>query len=205
YKYLLNDAWESSEYITDDIVFIPREMLEKDNISLLEEVKIESNAISIKATGNEVEDNLNKNMYTVNNTVEDNELKFINRFKEVARTDFKLFYDEKDLYNFHTAMKIGSLVILSGLSGTGKSKLVKAYAKALQLSKEQLNFISVRPFWQDDSDLLGYADTINSIYRAGDSGLIDTLIEAENNKDKLYLVCFDEMNLAKVEHYFSQF
>ncbi|EOS8040470.1 AAA family ATPase, partial [Enterococcus hirae] len=102
-------------------------------------------------------------------------------------------------------MKIGSLVILSGLSGTGKSKLVKAYAKALQLSKEQLNFISVRPFWQDDSDLLGYADTINSIYRAGDSGLIDTLIEAENNKDKLYLVCFDEMNLAKVEHYFSQF
>lgn len=204
-KYLLNDAWESSEYITDDIVFIPRELLERDSISLLELVKTESNTLSIKATSNEVDNKLNQDMHNVNDTIEDNELKFMKRFKEVTRNDFNLFYDEKDLYNFHTAMKIGSLVILSGLSGTGKSKLVKAYAKALQLGKEQLNFISVRPFWQDDSDLLGYADTLNSIYRAGDSGLIDTLIEAENNKDKLYLVCFDEMNLAKVEHYFSQF
>ncbi|EAC5532304.1 ATPase [Listeria monocytogenes] len=102
-------------------------------------------------------------------------------------------------------MKGDSLVVLSGLSGTGKSQLVTAYAKALQLSPSQLKFISVRPFWEDDSDLLGYADTVNSVYRPGDSGLIDVLIEASNDPNNLYLVCFDEMNLARVEHYFSQF
>lgn len=89
--------------------------------------------------------------------------------------------------------------------GTGKSQLIKAYSKALQLGENQLNFITVRPFWQDDSDLLGYADTVNSVYRPGDSGLIETLISASKNPDSLYLVCFDEMNLARVEHYFSQF
>ncbi|MBC1578723.1 AAA domain-containing protein [Listeria seeligeri] len=97
------------------------------------------------------------------------------------------------------------MVILAGLSGTGKSKLVRAYSKVLQLDEGQLNFVSVRPFWEDDSDLLGYPDTINSVYRPGDSGLTDALIDAGKNRDKLYLICFDEMNLARVEHYFSQF
>ncbi|WP_221770359.1 McrB family protein, partial [Listeria seeligeri] len=119
--------------------------------------------------------------------------------------EFNLFYDEKDLFNFHTSLKVGSLVILAGLSGTGKSKLVRAYSKVLQLDEGQLNFVSVRPFWEDDSDLLGYPDTINSVYRPGDSGLTDALIDAGKNRDKLYLICFDEMNLARVEHYFSQF
>ena len=134
----------------------------------------------------------------------DEELEFVERFNS-AVNEANLYYEEKDLYNFHTAMKVGNLVILAGLSGTGKSQLIKAYSKALQLGENQLNFITVRPFWQDDSDLLGYADTVNSVYRPGDSGLIETLISASKNPDSLYLVCFDEMNLARVEHYFSQF
>ncbi|TKH01458.1 ATPase [Peribacillus simplex] len=105
-------------------------------------------------------------------------------------------------------MKTGNLVILAGMSGTGKSKIVNCYAEALGL-EDRGNFkkIPVRPFWQDDSDLLGYLDVLNNIYRPGDSGLIDFLVDAdkEENKDKLYIVCFDEMNLARVEHYFSQF
>ncbi|MBJ7639482.1 ATPase [Weissella confusa] len=108
-------------------------------------------------------------------------------------------------------MKTDGMVILSGLSGTGKSKLVTEYANALQISsgdngsRSQVRFVSVRPFWADDSDLLGYADTVNNIYRPGDSGLIDTLIDAQDNPDDLFIVVFDEMNLARVEHYFSQF
>jgi 5-methylcytosine-specific restriction endonuclease McrBC GTP-binding regulatory subunit McrB len=114
-------------------------------------------------------------------------------------------YETKDLINFHTAMKSSTLVILAGMSGTGKSKLVELYGNALGLKENQLRIIPVRPSWTDDADLLGYVDLIHNVYRPGDCGLIDTLIEAEQNEDGMYIVCFDEMNLARVEHYFSQF
>lgn len=132
------------------------------------------------------------------------EEEFLQEFKVKTR-ELGLFYSEKDLYNFHIAMKTQSLVILAGMSGTGKSQLVNAYAKALRLPTSQVNFISVRPSWTDDSDLIGYPDTLHNVYRPGDSGLVNTLIRAENEKENLFIVCFDEMNLARVEHYFAQF
>lgn len=119
-----------------------------------------------------------------------------------------LIYEEKQVVNFHTALKTRRLVILSGASGTGKSQLVYNYAQSLGIiTKEthQFKMIPVKPNWKDDTDLIGFLDTINNIYRPSESGLLDVLLEAKNNLDKLYLVCFDEMNLAKVEHYFSQF
>ncbi|WP_438317192.1 McrB family protein [Sporosarcina sp. FA9] len=115
-----------------------------------------------------------------------------------------LFYEDKDLYNFHTSIKNGNIVILAGMSGTGKSKLVQCYSEALQLSKDQLLFIPVRPYWQDDSDVIGYLDTMNNVYRPGDSGLVNLLIQAQNSPNDMFVVCFDEMNIARVEHYFSQ-
>ena len=124
-----------------------------------------------------------------------------------------LFYNMKDFVNFHTAVKCNSLVILSGLSGTGKSALVDIYARALGMSnttepdENRMLFIPVRPSWNDDSDLLGYVDLVHMVYRASDSGFVDFLVRSQKdeNKDKLFIVCFDEMNLARVEHYFSQF
>ncbi|WP_153732789.1 McrB family protein [Sporosarcina obsidiansis] len=122
-----------------------------------------------------------------------------------------LILEEKQIVNFHTALKTRRLVILSGPSGTGKSQLVFNYAHSLGLMKKvnkdthQFKMIPVKPNWRDDTDLIGFLDTINNIYRPSESGLIDTLIEAKDNRDKIYLICFDEMNLAKVEYYFSQF
>ncbi|KOS63814.1 AAA family ATPase [Lysinibacillus sp. FJAT-14222] len=132
------------------------------------------------------------------------EEQFMEAFNERCITN-ELYYDPKDLYNFHTAMKTGSLVILAGMSGTGKSKLVQCYADALDLKKEQQLFIPVRPYWQDDADVIGYLDILNNVYRPGDSGLVNILIHAYNNPDQMHIVCFDEMNIARVEHYFSQF
>lgn len=133
------------------------------------------------------------------------EQKIMERFKESAESK-GLYFDDLDLYNFHTAMKTGNMVILAGMSGTGKSKIVDCYGEALGLKENgRLLKIPVRPFWQDDSDLLGYLDVLNNIYRPGDSGLIDFLKEAKDKPDDMFIVCFDEMNLARVEHYFSQF
>lgn len=124
-----------------------------------------------------------------------------------------LFYSINDFVNVHTAIKCSNLVILSGLSGTGKSALVDIYARALGINytanpeENRLLFIPVRPSWNDDADLLGYVDLVHMVYRASDTGFVDFLVKAQKdeNKNKMFIVCFDEMNLARVEHYFSQF
>lgn len=122
-----------------------------------------------------------------------------------------LYYSMKDFVNVHTAIKCSNLVILSGLSGTGKSKLVEMYAKALGINQSnnpdenRLLIIPVRPSWNDDSDLLGYVDLVHMVYRSSDTGFVDLLVNAQKDEKNMYIVCFDEMNLARVEHYFSQF
>ncbi|MGM9985665.1 MAG: McrB family protein [Bacillaceae bacterium] len=134
----------------------------------------------------------------------DKEWAFLAKFDAITKKN-RFYYDYKDLLNFHTSLKSSNLVILSGMSGTGKSKLVHMYAQALGIKEEQTLAIKVRPSWIDDSDLIGYLDVTTSRYYPGDSGLIQLLIDAERNQDKMYLVCFEEMNLGRVEHYFSQF
>lgn len=129
---------------------------------------------------------------------------FIEKFiDETKKNGF--IYAEQDLVNFHTAMKMSNLVILSGMSGTGKSRLVDFYRRALGIPEERAAIIPVRSAWTDDADLIGYADLMHMVYRPADSGLVNLLIDASKNRDQLYVVCFDEMNLARVEHYFSQF
>ena len=117
-----------------------------------------------------------------------------------------LYYSMSDFVNVHTSIKCNNLVILSGLSGTGKSAMVDIYAKALNLD-DRLLVIPVRPSWNDDADLLGYVDLVHNVYRPSDTGFVDFLVNSqkEENLGKMYIVCFDEMNLARVEHYFSQF
>ena len=198
---------------TKDIIFVPYLLLQKiietkkdinEGIEHISDSKISPvSSIITEQTQIDISELEDKHAIQQNDHFsEQNE--FIERFNQLTIRS-KLHYSKRDLWNFHTAMLGDSLVVLAGLSGTGKSQLVTSYAKALQLSDTQIKFISVRPFWEDDSDLLGYADTVNSVYRPGDSGLIDALLEASRHKENIYMVCFDEMNLARVEHYFSQF
>ncbi len=132
------------------------------------------------------------------------EEKFIECFISETRKN-KFVYCAQDLVNFHTAMKVSNLVILAGMSGTGKSRLVEFYRKALRMPEERAAIIPVRSAWTDDADLIGYVDLLHMVYRPGDSGLVNTLIQASRERDQLFIICFDEMNLARVEHYFSQF
>lgn len=144
-----------------------------------------------------------KNVYVDNNA----EAEFLKQFIEIVNNDGML-YDEADLIDFHVAMKSSNLVILSGMSGTGKSRLVRLYAKAIGLNEKSANrlkVVPVKPSWTDDSDLLGYLDTTNMVYRPADTGIVDVLAEAAKNTNGINIICLDEMNLSRVEHYFSQF
>ncbi|WP_026676300.1 McrB family protein [Fictibacillus gelatini] len=136
---------------------------------------------------------------------EQEELKFLDHFIQLTKEN-GLYYEAKDLVNFHTAMKTSNLVILQGMSGIGKTRLVSSYARALNIHNDrQFTIIPVRPAWGDDADLIGYVDAMNHLFRPGDSGLVDAIIRAAKEPDHLFMVVFEEMNLARVEHYFSQF
>src|SRR5690606_32668280 len=116
------------------------------------------------------------------------------------------YYRDEELLNLHTSLKASSFVVLAGPSGLGKSSLIEIYRQALGLTEgDNFLWLAVRPNWNDDADLIGYYDPLNRLYRPGEAGLVDLLLRAQARPDELFFVCFDEMNLAKVEHYFSQF
>lgn len=106
--------------------------------------------------------------------------------------------------NFYLSLKTKPFVLLAGVSGTGKTKLVKLFAEALACTESNGRFklISVRPDWSDSSDLLGYKD-IKGKFQPGP--MIDILKKAKADPENIYFVCLDEMNLARVEYYFSDF
>jgi 5-methylcytosine-specific restriction enzyme B len=114
------------------------------------------------------------------------------------------FYDKKDIINLYLSLRTKPFVLLSGISGTGKTKIVQLLAESLGATAENLQFalIPVRPDWSDGSDLIGYRD-IKGEFQAGP--LTRILMEANQpeNHNKPYFLLLDEMNLARVEYYFS--
>lgn len=101
--------------------------------------------------------------------------------------------------NFYLSLKSKPFVILAGISGTGKTKLVSLFAEAIG-AKTKL--VPVRPDWSDSSDLFGHVD-LSGKFVPGE--IIDFVKEASDNFNTPYILCLDEMNLARVEYYLSDF
>ncbi|MEQ8763478.1 MAG: AAA family ATPase [Planctomycetota bacterium] len=135
------------------------------------------------------------------------ESELLDQFQRVARYRGFVF-ERDDLANIHIAAKVGLWTVLAGPSGTGKSSLPRLYAEALGVQEEQL-FVSVRPDWMDDRDVLGGFNSLSGRYEPAASGLVNRLIAAYEDeragRGGLYLICLDEMNLSRVEHYFAHF
>lgn len=106
-----------------------------------------------------------------------------------------------ELANFYLAMTVSPLVILSGISGTGKSLLPRKFAK---LTGSGFNSIPVQPQWSDNSDLFGYVPTLSPTKHI-EGAMTKSLLVAKAQPSKLVIALLDEMNLAPVEHYFSDF
>ncbi len=148
----------------------------------------------------QTEDNLNNN-----SIVKEFNSNLIKRTEEYMRSKGFIFPYE-DLCNYYLSLRTKPFVILAGISGTGKSRLVEIFSEAVGATVEngQLCVISVKPDWSDNTELFGYK-TINEKYVPGE--LTSFIYEASKytNKDKPFFVCLDEMNLARVEHYFSDY
>ena len=127
-------------------------------------------------------------------------------------TQLGLQFSKRVLYAFHTNLKISEvcpLVVLAGISGTGKSELPRRYAEALGIHFLQ---VAVQPRWDSPKDLFGFYNYLERNYRATE--LAQAMVhmdpwnwpeQAAHYKNRLLMVLLDEMNLARVEYYFSEF
>ncbi len=112
------------------------------------------------------------------------------------------YYEKEEVTNLFLALKTKPFVIISGISGTGKTKIVQWLAESVGATERngQFTLIPVRPDWSDGSDLLGYVD-ISGVFKEGP--LTRIVESAISNPNRPYFALLDEMNLARVEHYFS--
>lgn len=122
---------------------------------------------------------------------------------------FGLQYPDRTLRAFHTAMKVNDttqMTVLAGISGTGKSQLPRQYAAGMGIGFLQ---VPVQPRWDSPQDLMGFYNYIEGRFRPTDLARAMFALDEQNNreavKDRLLMVLLDEMNLARVEYYFSDF
>jgi energy-coupling factor transporter ATP-binding protein EcfA2 len=111
-----------------------------------------------------------------------------------------LHFTSEQLATFYTALKTKGFVILTGISGTGKTKLAQYFAELLG-SKDQFHFAAVRPDWKDSKSLLGYYNPLSEQFES--TNFLLFILKAYHDLAVPYFVLLDEMNLAKIEYYFA--
>lgn len=111
-----------------------------------------------------------------------------------------LLYTRFQIFNFLTLLRTHDLIVLSGLSGSGKTQIVKAFAAAMG---GVAKIIPVKPNWTSSEDLIGYYNPIQMSFLP--TPFTEAIVEARQNPTQLYFICLDEMNLARVEYYFADF
>lgn len=125
--------------------------------------------------------------------------------------------EDNHIYNFYrpymTAIKSKPFLLLAGISGTGKSRIVRELARACwDVDSEEYkahkpkNFemVQVKPNWHDSSELIGYVSRIDGVrYVVGP--FLKFMVKAIQDPNTPYFLCLDEMNLAPVEQYFAEF
>ena len=117
-----------------------------------------------------------------------------------------LTMSDLNLRAYHIALQTRPLVILAGISGTGKTRLTRLYADAvytLMASQENPYYllVAVQPDWHNARDLFGYYNPLHGQFQA--SPFLRFLLQAAADPQHSYYVCLDELNLARPEHYLA--
>ena len=124
---------------------------------------------------------------------------FCEEFRNFAGSKLKLYYSIDDIRRFIAGMAVSKIVILQGMSGTGKTSL--AFAMGEFLSNPS-SVIPVQPMWKERTDLVGYYNEFTK--RFNETTLLQKMYEANYSKD-IYVTILDEFNIARVEYYFAEF
>lgn len=119
-------------------------------------------------------------------------------FRNYACSRMGLYYEPKVIRLFLSAFATTRLILLQGISGTGKTSLPYAFGKFL---KNDATICSVQPSWRDRTELFGYFNEFTK--RFNETELLKKMYEA-TYKDDVFVTIMDEMNIARVEYYFAE-
>ena len=120
-------------------------------------------------------------------------------FRAFSAEKLKLYYDIGDIRRFIGGMAVTKLLILQGMSGTGKTSLAYAFGEFLENTTV---VVPIQPMWKERTDLVGYYNEFTR--RFNETTLLYKMYEANCN-DEIYITVLDEMNIARVEYYFAEF
>ena len=145
---------------------------------------------------------------------------FINDYTLMAQQEFNirkiietisatgLIFDPKFVERYLCSLITKPFVILSGLTGSGKTQLAMAFPKLICEDKSQYKLIPVGADWTNREQLLGYPNALRpGEYVMPDNGALQLILEASKpeNQNKPYFIVLDEMNMSYVERYFADF
>jgi len=122
------------------------------------------------------------------------------RFQAYLCNKKKLYFDIELLRSYIAGLSASRLIILQGLSGTGKSSLPREFAN---FAGGSTTFYPVQATWRDRTDLLGYFSDFTGDYK--ETELLKNLYLASYNPEKINLFVLDEANISRVEYYFADF
>ena len=129
---------------------------------------------------------------------------FIRRFSDTVRSA-GLTYDDSLVTRFVCALLAKPFVVLTGLSGSGKTKLAQSFAQWIA-ADGTWKIVSVGADWTNSEKLLGYPNALDpNNYVLPDTGVLKLLIDANDNPSVPFFLVLDEMNLSHVERYFADF
>ena len=134
---------------------------------------------------------------TFNNTITLKEL--CERFRNFAASKLHLYYEESDIRQFIAGMSVSHILVMQGMSGTGKTSLAYAFGEFLS---NHSTIVPIQPMWKERTDLIGYYNEFTKKFN--ETVLLQKMYEA-NYSDELYVTVLDEMNIARVEYYFAEF
>jgi len=120
-------------------------------------------------------------------------------FRNYACSKLKLYYSIEDIRRFIAGMSVSKILILQGMSGTGKTSLAYAFGEFLD---NKSTVVPVQPMWKERTDLVGYYNEFTK--RFNETTLLQKMYEANYSKD-IYVTILDELNIARVEYYFAEF
>lgn len=122
-----------------------------------------------------------------------------NSFRLFAASQLHLYYKIETIRQLFAGMASSKLIILEGISGTGKTSLAYALGKFFD---NDASMCSVQPSWKDRSELLGYYNEFTKKFN--ETEFLRALYTATYRKD-MNIIVLDEMNLARIEYYFAEF
>ena len=144
-------------------------------------------------------DQMSKNYVTPSFNVNMTLKEICEDFRNFSASSLHLYYDIEDIRRFIGSFAVTKLIILQGMSGTGKTSLAYAMGEYID---NKTTVVPIQPMWKERTDLVGYYNEFTKKFN--ETTLLYKMYEASYN-DEIYVTVLDEMNIARVEYYFAEF